>query len=285
MEVPPGKVFGFLGPNGSGKTTTIRLLLGLLRPTAGHAEVLGHDIRTSGEAIRRSTGTLLEHSGLYERLTAERNLELHARIWRLSPSECRRRIREVLGHLGLYDRRQEFVGTWSRGMKQKLGVARAILHRPALLILDEPTAGLDPEASVSLREDIRRLAAHGGTTIFLTTHNLAEAEKVCDVVGLIRNGKLVALGAPDSLCVLGRPPVLQFTGRGFTEKDLERLRARTDVAGACIGDRSMIVELREDADRAGIVRTVVEGGGEVEEVRQEDRSLEDVYLEIMGSER
>jgi len=144
LEVPPGIVFGFLGPNGAGKTTTIRLLLGLLEPSGGRAAVLGLDTRSGADGIRDRSGALLEHHGLYERLSAEDNLAFYARAWRLSGDARRRRIRELLESLGLWERRAEPVGRWSRGMKQKLAVARALLHRPSLLFLDEPTAGLDP---------------------------------------------------------------------------------------------------------------------------------------------
>src|SRR5690349_5023414 len=178
LEVPSGTVFGFLGPNGSGKTTTIRLLLGLLAPTDGRAEVLGLDTRSDPAKIRERCGALLEYSGLYERLSAEDNLEFYGRAWRMPAGERKARIRELLSAIGLYERRKEIVLEWSRGMKQKLAIARAMLHRPALIFLDEPTAGLDPLAAVALREDLAALAGREGVTIFLTTHNLAEAEKL-----------------------------------------------------------------------------------------------------------
>jgi ABC-2 type transport system ATP-binding protein len=180
LEIPRGIIFGFLGPNGSGKTTTIRLLLGLLEPTMGRAEVLGYDTRTNAAAIRQRSGALLEHCGLYERLSAADNLELYGRFWHLAPSERRARAKELFTHLDLsWDRRDEIVAGWSRGMKQKLAIARALLHRPELVFLDEPTAGLDPIAAVALRDHLSRLSASEGVTVFLTTHNLAEAERLC----------------------------------------------------------------------------------------------------------
>src|SRR5262249_47030876 len=163
---------GFLGPNGSGKTTTIRMLLGLLEPTSGRAEVLGFDASKKADEIRLRSGALLEHNGIYERLSAEENLELFGRIWNLSANERNTRIQQLLQSFGWWERRTERSGTWSRGMKQKLAVARAMLHRPALIFLDEPTAGLDPVASASLRDELAGLAAREGVTIFLTTHNL-----------------------------------------------------------------------------------------------------------------
>src|SRR5215467_13411015 len=157
LEVPSGIIFGFLGANGAGKTTSINLLLGLLEPTAGRAEVLGFDTRRQGSAIRERTGALLEYSGLYERLSAEDNLDFYGRVWHLSTAERQERIKQLLTHVGLYERRHERVGTWSRGMKQKLAITRVLLHRPALIFLDEPTAGLDPVAAAGLRDDLERL--------------------------------------------------------------------------------------------------------------------------------
>ncbi len=199
LDVPAGVVFGFLGPNGSGKTTTIRLLLGLIRATSGAARVLGFDVAAEAEAIREKTGALLEHTGLYERLSAEDNLDYYGRIAGMAAGDRSARIKELLEQADLWERRHEPVGRWSRGMKQKLAVARALLHRPAVVFLDEPTAGLDPVAAVAFRRDVARMVAREGITVFLTTHNLAEAEKVCDRVAVIRRGRLVAVGSPDTL--------------------------------------------------------------------------------------
>jgi ABC-2 type transport system ATP-binding protein len=199
IEVPAGTVFGFLGPNGAGKTTTIRLLLSLIEPTRGSAEVLGFDARTQGHEIRARCGALLEHSGLYERLSAEDNLRFYGRVARMAAPDVDQRIKELLTHMGLWDRRKEAVVKWSRGMKQKLAIARAVLHRPGLVFLDEPTAGLDPVAANGLRKDLAALVSQQGATIFLTTHNMAEAEKLCSLVAVIRQGRLVAVGNPSDL--------------------------------------------------------------------------------------
>jgi ABC-2 type transport system ATP-binding protein len=176
LEIQRGAIFAFLGPNGAGKTTTVRLLLGLLEPTAGGAHVLGHDVRTDAARIREKSGALLEHDGLYERLTALDNLEFYGRAWRLPRAERRQRARELLERFGLWERRMDAVNAWSRGMKRKLALGRALLHRPAVVFLDEPTAGLDPGSAAALRDDLAGLASGEGATIFLNTHNLAEAE-------------------------------------------------------------------------------------------------------------
>jgi len=199
IEVPRGTIFGFLGPNGSGKTTTIRMLLGILAPTSGQAEVLGFDVGRDSYEIRRRCGALLEHPGVYERLSAEDNLEFYGRVAGLPISDRRERIKQVLQSLGLWDRRTDAAGRWSRGMKQKLAVARAILHRPEVIFLDEPTSGLDPVAAAGLREELAALVQREGITVFLTTHNLSEAEKLCSKVAVIHNGKLLAQGTPNEI--------------------------------------------------------------------------------------
>lgn len=199
LEIPTGIIFGFLGPNGSGKTTTIRLLLGLHEPTSGDADVLGYDVRTQSDAIRERSGALLEHNGLYERLSAEDNLDLFGRFWRLPSGVRRERTRELLTRLELWDRRREVVAKWSRGMKQKLAIARALFHRPSILFLDEPTAGLDPLAAASLRAELSQLVVAEGLTVFLTTHNLTEAERICGLVGVVRQGRLLAVAPPAQL--------------------------------------------------------------------------------------
>ncbi len=206
LEVPAGIVFGFLGPNGAGKTTTIHLLLGLLEPTQGQARVLGFDTRTQAEAIRAHSGALLEFAGLYERMNAQDNLDLYGRIYQMPAPARQARIKELLTHLDLWERR------WSRGMKQKLAVARALLHHPSLVFLDEPTAGFDPIAAASLRDDLASLVAREGVTVFLNTHNLTEAEKLCAQVGVIRQGKLVTVGAPDALRARTGGPQAEIVG-------------------------------------------------------------------------
>jgi ABC-2 type transport system ATP-binding protein len=284
LEVPRGTVFGFLGPNGSGKTTTIRLLLGLLEPTAGRAEVLGFDTRTGGDRIRERTGALLEHAGLYERLTAEANLDFFGRIWRMSAAERAARTRELLGHFGLWERRQEPAGTWSRGMKQKLAIARALLHRPSLVFLDEPTAGLDPLAAVSLRGDITALAEREGTTVFVTTHNLAEAEKMCGLVGVVGRGRLLGVGTPEELRAETGRGGLEIVGGGWDAATLAVLGSQPGVAAVEDGGTVLRVALDPAARAAPLVRILVERGAEVEEVRRTRGTLEDAFLALVGGD-
>jgi len=283
LDVPRGIVFGFLGPNGSGKTTTIRLLLGLLEPTSGSAEVLG--LPTSqGDEIRARSGALLEYDGLYERLTALENLEFYARIYRLPAEQRAARIEGLLEHMGLWDRRKEPVGAWSRGMRQKLAVARAVLHSPEMLFLDEPTAGLDPIAAAALRDDLASLVSREGVTVFLTTHNLDEAERLCAQVGVIRNGRLLAVGAPDVLRARTGRTRIEITGSGFTTEVLASLREQEGVTGVELENGHMVIQVADDLDTAPITRLLVRQGADVREVRRGRASLEQVFLQLMEEE-
>ncbi len=285
LEVPAGTIFGFLGPNGAGKTTTIRLLLGLLEPTAGRAQVLGFDTRTRADEVRTRTGALLEHPGIYEQLSAEDNLEFYARVWRLPRPERQARIKELLTRMGLWERRRDRAGTWSRGMKQKLALARALLHRPSLVLLDEPTAGLDVPSAAAVRDDLAALAAHEGVTVFLTTHNMAEAERLCARVAVIRQGKLLAVGHPDELRVRSGGSRVAIVGRGFSEHALALLRARSEVAAVEANNGRLVVDLCHEMDVSPLISLLVGAGVQVEEVRRGKASLEDVFLTLMEEEQ
>lgn len=280
LEVPTGIIFGFLGPNGAGKTTMIRLLLGLLEPTGGRAEVLGFDTRSEGGEIRSRSGALLEYPGVYERLSAEDNLEFFGRAARLPKAERQARIRELLTRLGLWERRKELAGRWSRGMRQKLAVARALLHRPSLVFLDEPTAGLDPLAAAALRDDLASLASHEGVTVFLTTHNLSEAEKLCQQVGVIRSGKMLALGALEQLRAQSSAPRLDLSGH-FPQAALDALRLRPEVDHLELNGSDLTIYLRQAVEASPLVGLLVTAGAQVEEVRKGKASLEETFLALM----
>jgi len=285
LEVESGTVFGFLGPNGAGKTTTIRLLLGLLEPSGGDAKVLGNDTRRNPDEIRRRSGALLEHHGLYERLSAYDNLEFYGRVWHMPKGDRQARIKELLTDLGLWERRNENAGEWSRGMKQKLAVARTLLHRPELIFLDEPTAGLDPVAAATLRDDLAGLARSQGVTIFLTTHNLTEAEKLCQRVGVIRKGRLVAIGSPDDLRNNSGKPKVEISGRGFSESALGSLRSRAEVADILHENGKLLIALKQSSSSAPIIKLLVENGAEIEEVRKGKADLEQAFLSLLEEEK
>ncbi len=281
LEVPTGIVFGFLGPNGSGKTTTIRLLLGLLEPTVGRAQVMGLDSITQGEKIRTCSGALLEHTGLYERMSAQDNLEYYARIWNLSDQDRKDRVKQLLTDAGLWDRRKEIIQGWSRGMRQKLAIARVLIHRPSIIFLDEPTAGLDPVAAAALRDDLAELASREGATIFLTTHNLSEAERLCAQVAVIRNGKLLASGRPEDLKAGDGGAKAEVVGRGFTDDLLTAMRSRPEVASLEAADGRLRIGLNGDTSLAPLVTMMVNAGAEIEEVRKVHASLEETFLTLM----
>src|SRR5919197_2949013 len=197
VAVEQGTVFGFLGPNGAGKTTTVRMLAALIAPTAGDAVVAGHRLGADDDTLRRSVGILTESPGLYERLSARQNLTYFARLYDLEPARAAAQVERYLRLLELWERRDDAVGTFSKGMRQKLAIARALLHEPPVLFLDEPTAGLDPEAARTVRDFVAMLRREG-RTIFLTTHNLPEADELCDVVAVFER-RLLRMGAPAEL--------------------------------------------------------------------------------------
>lgn len=284
LEVPSGIIFGLLGPNGSGKTTMIRLLLGLLHPTAGTAHVLGFDTRTAAAAIRERTGALLEHCGLYERLSAADNLDLFGRFWRIPRIERRARAKELLAQLDLYDRRDEIVGSWSRGMKQQLAIARALFHRPQLVFLDEPTAGLDPLASVMLRDRLAHLSASEGTTVFLTTHNLAEAERLCSLVGIVNKGRLLAVAPPAQLGANREGTSIEVVGTGLTDAMVQMVATLSSVSSARRDGGALTVGFRAASATPQVIAALVSAGYQIETVRNTAGSLDDAFHMLVEAE-
>jgi ABC-2 type transport system ATP-binding protein len=199
LDVHAGEIFGFLGHNGAGKTTTVRLLNGVLEPTSGTANVLGLDTQTHGPAVRARTGVLTETPSLDERLTARDNLSFYADLYSIPRDDVAGRVDSLLTEFELADRADEKVGSYSKGMKQRLALARALLHRPEVIFLDEPTAALDPVATRHVHTLVENLARREGCTVFLCTHNLVEAQRLCDRVAVMEHGRLVALGTPRDL--------------------------------------------------------------------------------------
>jgi ABC-2 type transport system ATP-binding protein len=282
LEIPSGIIFGFLGPNGAGKTTIIRLLLGLLEPTAGSARVLGYDPQTQADQIRAHTGALLEHTGIYEQMSAEDNLEFYGRAFRMPEPERKVRIQQLLARLGLWERRKDRAGNWSKGMKQKLALARTLLHQPSLILLDEPTTGLDVQAAVDIREDLKTLASQEDVTIFLTTHNMVDAEKLCAQVAVIRDGNLIAVGSPDELRAHAGMPSVVIAGRGFSKQALQLLQAHPKVGSITSQDHHLVIDLHAETDVSALVSILVNAGAQVEEVHRSKASLEEVFLKLTG---
>jgi ABC-2 type transport system ATP-binding protein len=199
LKLKPGEIFAFLGPNGAGKTTTVRILSSLLKPTQGNAWIDGFEISEDPIPIRKRIGILTDQPNIYERLTARRNLLYFAKMYEVPIEEAKNRIKEFSKLFGLSDRLDSPVSTYSKGMRQKLGLLRSIIHNPSIIFLDEPTSGLDPIATKTVRETIIHLTEATESTIFMTTHNLTEADKIADTIGVINNGKLLTLGSPDEL--------------------------------------------------------------------------------------
>jgi len=282
LDVKEGEVLGLLGPNGAGKTTTIRMLTGIIAPTSGYAVVAGR--RTDGEVeeLHEHIGLLPEAPGFYERLSARRNLEYFARFY--SNLQVNAQVEKYLKLMGLWERRDDRVGTFSKGMKQRLALARALLHEPKVLFLDEPTAGLDPEAACEVRELIGQLREEG-RTILLSTHNLSEAEELCDRIALLRT-RLVALDTPEGLRrrLFRRRMVVRL--EGIEDAIVEAARGLDFVLSLkCDGDR-LIVELADpERESPELVTRLVEAGGRVLEVFEERHSLEEVYLSLMEEQR
>jgi ABC-2 type transport system ATP-binding protein len=282
LTVREGEVFGLLGPNGAGKTTTLRTLLGLVRPDAGMVRILGLDPSTDGPGVRRAVGVLLESDGLYDRLTAVENLRLFARIFGLRGAALASRIEEQLRTFELWDRREDTVAGWSRGMRVRLALARSMLHAPRLLLLDEPFAGLDPTAAVVLRGELVTLARRQGTTVLVTSHDLAHVERSCERVAVIVAGRAVAIGAPAELAGRHSTVSVEVLGDGLTEEVLESMRARGVVQSFTLTERGAEV-VCAPAVRSRLATELVGSGARVEEIRTVRRSLEDAFLAVVGA--
>ena len=278
FEVGEGEVLGFLGPNGAGKTTTIRMLAGIIAPTSGYAVIGGQ--RTDGDvaALHEVIGLLTETPGFYEKLTARRNLEFYAGLYpHIDPAA---QVDKYLEMMGLAERANSRVATFSKGMKQRLALARALLHEPKVVFLDEPTAGLDPEAAHDVREMVRSLSREG-RTIFLSTHNLAEAEELCQRIAVVKT-RLLAIDTPENLRqgLFRRQVVVQLASMpvGLTDE----LAKLSFVRNARADGTRLLLQLSDpERDRPELVRRIVTLGGQVMSVSEEAHSLEDVYLSLV----
>lgn len=281
LEVEKGKVFGFLGPNGAGKTTTIRMLSCLIRPTFGSAKVWGMDVGTEYMAVKRTVGYLPESPGYYPEMTPLEFLGYFSRLFRVRSAE--KRIDDALRTVGLFEERGLQVGSFSLGMRQRLNLARILLHDPNLLFLDEPTSGLDPRGTKEIRELIRSLGEEG-RTIFVCTHILPEVEMVCQEVGIVNRGRIVALDTPDNLREKVRVTNVIHVGLGTGSTPIDDLLS-------IIKSLSWVKEVREEdggmlaveantseEKRPELARILVENGAELLCMDLEEPSLEDVFM-------
>ena len=278
LIIQPGEVFGLLGPNGAGKTTTVRMLTALLEPTSGKAYLAGFQLGKNDQKIRQKIGLLPEAPGLYDALTAEQNLAFYCAMYEVKNTNAQ--IKRYLELLGLWNRRYEPVGTFSKGMRQKLAIARALLHEPEILFLDEPTSGLDPQAARLVREFISDLKGEG-RTIILCTHNLEEADRLCDRVAVI-NGHLLALDSPAELRrkIFGRKVVFHLAE---PEPGLDQILLKYNyVQQVEIIENKIVVAVDDpESKNPELIKTLVEHGARIQFVGEIRRRLEDVYLELM----
>lgn len=281
FHIKEGEVFGFLGPNGAGKTTTMRILACLISKTDGEARIAGYDVSDEADSlkIRKIVGLLPENVGLYDDLTAYKNLDFYGKLYECSETQRKENIEHFLKLLGLWDKREVMVGTFSKGMKQKLAIARALIHDPEILFLDEPTANLDPESSKTVRDFILDLKKEK-KTIFLNTHNLDEAHRICDKIGIF-NTKLMAIGSPEEL-----------EGSVWSNKTIIQLEKMNDKILKALNDLSLnnirtdnnklIIDVMDpEKENPIIVEAIVGAGGHVQYVTRLSPTLEDAYLKFV----
>jgi ABC-2 type transport system ATP-binding protein len=285
FQVEEGEIFGFLGPNGAGKTTTVRMLTSLISKSSGTAEVAGCEIGKEADALRlrQQIGLLPENVGLYEGSSAYDNLEYFGDLYRVDRVTLRRNIERLLRMMDLWEKKDLPVETFSKGMKQKLALARALVHDPVLLFLDEPTANLDPEAAKMVRDVLLELKTEN-RTIFLNTHNLDEAQRVCDRVGILRT-KLLTIGSPNELRSKLRATRTVVLLEKASEELAAAVRTRLGPRKVEVSGNKLLIEV-EDPDRENpeIAEAVIAAGGRIRELSQPGPSLEDVYLKLIHEE-
>ncbi|MFP4344444.1 MAG: ATP-binding cassette domain-containing protein [Anaerolineales bacterium] len=287
LEVEQGEIFGFLGHNGAGKTTTVRLLNGVLAPTKGSARVLGFDPVTEGADLRRHTGVLTETPSLDERLTGRENLSIFADLFGVPQERVGERVAELLERFVLTERADDPVGEYSKGMKQRLAIARALLHEPELLFLDEPTAGLDPVATRQVHRLISELSQQGGRSVFLCTHNLNEAQKLCHRVGVMERGRLVALGTPTDLAreLTTRPRLEIEVAPDAVERARSILDRLAPAHEVIVEDKGLLTATVGDREQVPVLLTaLVNGGISVYRLSPQEPTLEDVYFALHPEE-
>ncbi len=303
LEIGKGEVFGLLGPNGAGKTTTMRIISCLLSPTDGDVLVKGKSVKDPRNRVEisREIGLLTESPNVYERLTAEQNLVFFARAYGVPEDEIDERVRAVLEEFDLWTRRLERAGNFSKGMKQKLAIARAVIHRPSILLLDEPTASLDAESARTIRSQISETARSGGHTVLLSTHNLNDASRLCDRVAFISHGRILACGSEEEVSTqvkrdrVGLQPdrvlITLISSEGLSEEHLSRVIAGTKSVHKNGDGRTIELVFDDQYSDEGIdvltskaVDTLVAEGAKITSIAQSKPTLEDLYLEIVSGE-
>jgi ABC-2 type transport system ATP-binding protein len=281
--VGDGEIFGLLGPNGAGKTTTVRMLAGLIAPSEGSATIGAHELGSGSQRIRAITGVLTESPGLHDKLTARQNLGYYGRLYGLRGANLRRAVDRYLGVVGLLEAGDRRVAAFSKGMRQKVAIARALLHEPEVVYLDEPTSALDPSAAKSVRDFVATLR-DAGRSVVVCTHNLDEAERLCDRIGIMRR-TLLTVDTPAALRRRnGTAQVrVDLVGARRPESFLDLMAGLPFVEGARAEDGTLVVEVRDPrGDNPELVRALVEAGARITGVREDAVTLEEVYLDLVG---
>jgi len=281
FRVEEGEVFGFLGPNGAGKTTTVRMLCCLISKTSGEARIRGHEVGNEEDSlkIRKLIGLVPDNVGLYDSLSAYDNLDFYGKLYDCTEQQRKENIQRFLTMLGLWEKKDAAAGTFSKGMKQKLAIARSLIHDPQILFMDEPTVNLDPESSKTVRDFILELKKEK-RTIFLNTHNLDEAQRICDRIAIL-NTKLMAIGTPAELerSVSGRKTVIQL--EQVTDAVLVVLR-KLPIGNLVVDGSKLTIDVKDpEKENAAIVDAVVRAGGHLQSVTIVGSTLEDAYLKLV----
>jgi ABC-2 type transport system ATP-binding protein len=282
LQVNEGEVFGFLGPNAAGKTTTVRMLCCLISKTSGQARIGDFEVDSEEDclAIRKMVGLLPENVGLYESLSAYKNLDFYGKLYEVPLQKRQENIERLLKLLGIWERKDEAVGNFSKGTKQKIAIARALIHEPQVLFLDEPTANLDPEAAKTVRDFILDLKKEK-RTIFMNTHNLDEAGRICDRIAILKT-KLIAIGSPEDLerGTSNRKTVVHL--ESVSDAILAAVKKLSVVKNVRTSENKLILDVENpEEDNPELVRAVVKAGGDVQFVTELRSSLEDVYLKLI----
>jgi ABC-2 type transport system ATP-binding protein len=287
IEIKEGDIYGFLGPNGAGKTTTIRMLSTLIKPTSGTACIMGHDVRTEPNRARRAIGIMPERPGFYEEMTGRKQLRFYGEFYKIPRSRLDPRIEDLMSRVGMKRFIDSAIKTYSHGMRKRLAIAQALLHEPRILILDEPSTGLDPAGVQEFRELIRSLNKEG-YTIFLSSHVLPEIQQVCNRVGILRRGQLVAEDTIDNLrdqLVARSADRITVMATGIDDAILTSVRAIDGVANADRSDWGLMVQAEQGSSvQAQVNEALVRGGAKVTGFTTLQPTLEDVFLDITGGE-
>jgi ABC-2 type transport system ATP-binding protein len=284
FEVNEGEIFGFLGPNGAGKTTTIHMICGLLDPEGGTVELDGRNLNKSGDSVRKNMGVVPQEVALYDELNAFENLNFWGTLYGMKKADLRKRIQELLHLTGLEDRARDRVKTYSGGMKRRLNMAAGIVHNPKLLLLDEPTVGIDPQARYNMLETVKTIA-QSGTTILYTTHYMDEAESLCDRLAIIDHGRILALGTQEEIQrIVGENRILRVTGK-FDKAAAEALPdSLADLSLISISDSEVVYSLPVKHGTGQFIESLIATGFDIDNLAIREPSLDSVFLKLTGRE-